>query len=74
MHPGGGRNDIPSRLKRAFVVFNCTIPSGIDLYFLIIDASVDKIFGTMLQGHFNSNRGFSNEVITLAAKLASFTR
>ena len=61
----GGRNDIPSRLKRQFFVINCTIPS---------DDSVEKIFGTILEGHFSLGRGFNEEVRNLALKIPFLTR
>ncbi|XP_041950591.1 dynein heavy chain 8, axonemal-like [Alosa sapidissima] len=65
IHPGGGRNDIPQRLKRQFSVFNCTLPAN---------SSIDKIFGIIGCGYFHECRNFKPEVTDMIPSLVSASR
>ena len=65
IHPGGGRNDIPERLKSIFAIFNCALPA---------DNSIDHIFSTIACGYFSIERGFSSEVNEIVKQLIPTTR
>tara|TARA_B100000795_G_C22806619_1_gene445355 strand:- start:150 stop:14669 length:14520 start_codon:yes stop_codon:yes gene_type:complete len=62
-HPGGGRSDIPSRLKRHFMVLNMTPPSI---------ESINDIYGQILRGRFRSHPAGKGEG-SVVSKLTSST-
>ncbi len=61
--PGGGKNDIPNRLKRHFACFNVPLPSA---------ASIKSVFGTLVAGRFDADT-FSEPLVAAAAKLVPAT-
>merc|ERR1711871_545204 len=62
-HPGGGKNDIPNRLKRNFFMFNMVLPSI---------TSINDIYGQMLNGRFPKAET-SQETLDVVNKLTSGT-
>jgi dynein heavy chain len=62
-HPGGGRNDIPHRLKRQFFSLNMTSPS---------QRSIENIYGRILEALFNPKK-YSAEVINMRPMLIDAT-
>ena len=64
-HPGGGRNDIPNRLKRQFFIFNMIPP-----------LSIEGIYGPIVKFQFrvdSRNSGLSDEVKKVINNLTSAT-
>eukprot|EP01083_Nonionella_stella_P105607 303875_1 len=61
--PGGGKNDIPNRLKRQFFKFNMVLPSIV---------SINDIYGQMLSGRFPKAE-FDSETMAVVKKLTQST-
>jgi len=62
-HPGGGKNDIPNRMKRHCANINIPMPSM---------SSIDQIFGSILKLQFNAKE-FSADVLAVSESLVEIT-
>jgi len=62
--PGGGRNDVPNRLKSKFLTFAMVPPSTM---------SVDNIYGSILRARFNSKQGADASVVAASRRLTGAT-
>ena len=63
MHPGGGRNDIPPRLKRHFFSINMTPPS---------QRSIENIYGRIMKALFDPKK-YSQDVINMSSYIIDAT-
>jgi len=62
-HPGGGRHDIPTRLKRRMMLLNISTPSK---------GAVDRIYTEIVRGYF-SDKLVGSETAKIAANIAEPT-
>ena len=61
--PGGGKNDIPNRLKRQFNLYYVPLPSK---------ASINNVYGALVDGRFTSDL-FDADTIDLSKRLVPMT-
>jgi dynein heavy chain len=63
-HPGGGKNDIPPRLKSKFMCVNMVPP---------LTSSIQTVYGSILKASFTAKRGAKDDVIKSCLKLVPAT-